>query len=294
MNNIMVNDSKHIIDISTQRLLGSSYIQSEYMRSDIRVLIDNIKSKENILNCIILPTKASTLFMPPLKTTENNTILCTAIGLAGWTAWTYADAIRDDDYPHSKSDLLSIYTVLVSMVHDCIRQLNLSQDNYTIVSSLFGIMERANYEEYFDYKYNSNQLRNNFGFDGRMCSKSIPVSIPMLAIFMNSGASKKDIDLCLSFFGNFLDARQLSDDALDWQEDMLANRHTLVTYWIDNQARKDSCISSNKDIFENIVSDHASQQIQKSLDLAQTDANNISCIKNTDFLTDILEPYRTK
>lgn len=140
---------------------------------------------------------------------ERDIISCTAIGLAGWTAWTAIDRVRDGENRSQEEDAADIYafSALRPVIDDLVRGLSLPAACANRISRIIGTMEYANAPQCA------------LGARDRSSWKSMGAAMPLMALMMKAGASDADVGACEGFFHRFILARQLSDDALDWRED---------------------------------------------------------------------------
>lgn len=121
----------------------------------------------------------------------------------------------------------------------------------------------------------------------RTSAKSIAACLPTIVTLMRIQAPKNDIGLCVEFFSHFLRARQLSDDALDWETDFWSGHTTLMTWWVIDE------LAMHGDYRRSIQSANirAAHQILKDIRKARKYAQRISCLPETDFLLELLKPY---
>jgi hypothetical protein len=102
-----------------------------------------------------------------------------------------------------------------------------------------------------------------------------------------------------NFFENFLNAKQVLDDAHDWYEDISVGKVTWVTKKILEQARtvkNTISIVTDKlllqEIFWNTVFDEVVQDINHWLAYAESEIEHLSFLANTEFLRDMITDYK--
>jgi hypothetical protein len=199
-------------------------------------------------------------------------IICVAIGLAGWAAWTAADRIRDGENNLSgKNDGgnihdLYIFSILRPIIDELIDKLSLPDVHMNHIKRIIGTMEYANAGHCV------------LNIREQSSSKSMGAAIPLLVLMMRVGASHKDISLCEDFFRYFILARQLSDDALDWKEDSGITNATLIVKLLE-------------DVFEEKVKYEVAAEILKRSRQAIEKARGISCFNDTGLLEELPRYY---
>lgn len=206
--------------------------------------------------------------------------ICTAIGLAGWAAWTAADRIRDgeNDVRGISCDDLYVFSILRPIIDELVGKLSLLESHLRCLVGIMGKMEYAN------------SSHCSMGVREQSSWKSMGAAIPLLALMMRLNASDKDIASCERLFYYLILARQLSDDALDWKEDASsirngkklqtigANGDTLVVKWLE-------------DAFEEHVKYKVAKEMLKTSRQAVKMARDISCFTNTEFLEELPRYY---
>lgn len=138
----------------------------------------------------------------------------------GWMAYTIFDNISDE-----KKDLDKLSLALI-----CNRELGkLFYDENPSFQTIFQkIMDRVDYAIFYEYKYarldskirsGKKKIYPNADF---VAEKSIAHSLGPLAVLYKLGFSSesKEFQNLLLFYQNYLVARQLNDDAHDWEEDL--------------------------------------------------------------------------
>ncbi len=141
--------------------------------------------------------------------------------LYGWLAYTIYDNILDHD---SGPELLPI-------ANTCLRELVtiyteiLPPDGLQFFQDLINKMEQANAWEDIHNKITKVKItkRNILEYPNNLLSdKSLPHAFGPISILLKIGYNldTPEIQHIVSFFKNYLAARQLNDDAHDWQEDL--------------------------------------------------------------------------
>jgi hypothetical protein len=122
--------------------------------------------------------------------------------------------------------------------------------------------------------------------------KSIGVSIPMVAFLMNTNAPRKEARRCKKYFYHLIFCRQLSDDALDWHEDMKRGQRTLVTQWLEETVGKDKPLREYRTAFETTVSPRVAQNILGHSKRSIRCARKMTCFTSTEFLEELPRLYK--
>ena len=298
---IKVSTTSCMLQSAIDCILASPYITSQKIRAKIKELISNIMSKQGMTSIIVLPEQLQKSALPHISISDAALSHSLIIGIAGWTAWMHADTIRDKTDEKSPVgcaiDNLSIYTILHSIVHETLRKIDTTDEEYARIATLIGKMEQANYEETGETNVNNvfeadkESYNDSLSLRERTVAKSVGAAIPLLVLMMIGGASREDIEHCMSFFTHFLRARQLSDDAMDWKDDITNGRRTLVTQWIDDEVSTDADMYEKSEAFNGRVLFMIAREIHKNILIAQKSARKISCISNCGFLVGLLLPY---
>jgi hypothetical protein len=128
--------------------------------------------------------------------------------------------------------------------------------------------------------------------EGISVLKSIGVALPMVAFLMNVGVDTKNVKVCKQFFYHFILCRQLSDDALDWPEDMKKGQRTLVTEWLEEAIGKDRPFRKYRKAFDKTVSPKVAQKILSHSRSSIGYAKKMTCFTSTEFLEELPRFYK--
>jgi hypothetical protein len=273
------------IEMAVRLILESGYFVEDFSKQLVERHLRELAAKPNIRKILELPCQAYGSLAQSAKNKgpaegdldKTNVItICTAIGLAGWAAWTAADLIRDGENPvrantgngaDNFNDDLYIFSVLRSIIDELIGKLSLPAIYLKRLKHIIGMMEYAN--------------SSHCALDARERSswKSMGAAIPLLTLMMKYGTSNKDISSCEEYFYYLILARQLSDDALDWKEDSgVIGNSTLVINWLEKA-------------FEEHVKYKVAKEMLKRSRQAIEKARSISCFTNTGFLEELARYY---
>lgn len=281
---------KQITEKAIRLILESGYIVPGMSKRLIERRIWTLMAQPNIRKIIELPCRGygsliqSTLNVNPTENelNESSLIVCTAIGLAGWAAWTAADRIRDGENTiggnKSDGDDLYIFATLRPIIDELVHKLSLSDEHRNHITHIIGMMEYANARHF------------SLGIRMKSSWKSMGAAVPLMALMIKAGSPDKNIALCEDFFRYFILARQLSDDAIDWKEDVgrvgntgklktdCVNNSTLVIKWLERS-------------FDERVKYEVAAEMRKRSRQAMEKARSISCFADTGFLEELPRYY---
>ncbi len=136
--------------------------------------------------------------------------------LAGWIAYRIYDNFLDND---GKPELLSLANKSLRRATVIYMDI-LPRASHAIFHSVMKKMDESNaWERETSYRPTKIPDYKNYALLGY---KSLPHCLGPLAILVILGYTIKNTEIknCAAFFYHYLIARQLSDDALDWQKDL--------------------------------------------------------------------------
>lgn len=189
---------------------------------EIDVLLDIMLKKDPSNQITLLPYFFLHTLKPNALISNPQLITLGEVNLYGWLAYTIYDNIMDYD---SGPELLSIANTCLRELVSIYKEV-LSSDGFALFQATMDIMEQANAWEnvYFQLpkekvitKEYLREYPNELLYD-----KSLPHAFGPISILLSFGYEISSIETqqTLSFFKNYLAARQLNDDAHDWQEDV--------------------------------------------------------------------------
>lgn len=159
-----------------------------------------------------------------IKKIPNNFLV--SLGLAnlyGWIAYTiYDDFLDDEGKP-----------IQLSLANLCLRELSSIFTNILpntefpqIFTETMDILDSANAWEIANCRFNPSdfppQKIPDYGNYLRLSDRSFGHALGPIAVLVRLGFSKKSVEIkkFISFFQNYIIARQLNDDAHDWEDDL--------------------------------------------------------------------------
>ncbi len=266
------------------RLIRSSpYIISEHAWKNIEPYIENYTREGKVRKIILLPQVAHTLFTGQYQQTKNHNTTVTraiALGVVGWTIWTAIDRVRDREggTRNDQLDDIDTFSYLRPLIDELLSKLCLSKINIEFLSRKIALMEYANSR--------SCQL----SVHKQSVYKSIGVSIPFLAYLMNMRVHEEHLKDCERYFLHLIAAKQLSDDALDWKDDVKNEQHTPVTEWLRKSNQKNP-----GELYEKLFDDHVKTQTSRAIlhhsRLSIKYAKQMTCFTSTEFLEELPRFY---
>ena len=170
---------------------------------------------------------AKLLRIKDLKNSEINSLsLATA---EGWIAYSIIDDINDKN---NGSDLLAIANIMSRLAFNTFRdcEVSFAARNHKVDKNLclriFNMVDQSCYIESLDKKYFSKRLINKNICLEKTFKKSIGYALgPILITYYFCGVRQQKYTY--KFFKNYITARQLHDDGLDWKEDIIENNLTM-------------------------------------------------------------------
>lgn len=256
-----------------QLIRNSSHIIHDHWEPLATHIYDSILNKKQIRHIIELPEHAdihlprNTYYPSSIQKIKETSV---ALGIIGWVIWTAIDNIRDEG--KNSSNEIMIFSILRPAIDNILYSSMMSPKMIRNLLNKIGIME------YTNSLWCTPKLKDHY------ILKSIGVAVPMLVFLIKIKAGKKNIDLCYKYFYHFIGARQLSDDALDWPEDMEKGTRTLVTQWLVEAIGENRSVREYRKAFDTIVAPKVNQTILKHAKSSIRYAQKITCFTSTEFL----------
>ena len=265
--------------LAAETITRSPYCASDAARDLIAEGTSALARNPGVVRIIELPSTMSELYRDNTSSVRPAAEKCTLIGLAGWVAWDAADKIRDKGCDMASACIR--FSLAHSIMYEAIAELALDQSDRWIIDCLFARMEMANLDESLRHKPSITLT----------ISKSIGADIPFLAFLMKIGASGEDIVHGLDCLEQLILARQLSDDACDWYEDMKAGHRTLVTELLIKNAGAKKNRAVYRHAFEKKIKFKVAQMIRNAARRSVKHACEMSCFTSTRALERLPRSY---
>jgi len=219
-----------------------------------------------------------------------------------WRALNIYDDILDDQNNIDKLPQANRYFRLFLETH---RSLNFPHNFYLLINQLFTKLEKYNHQELRDKKIKTINSRIiipkkllSYSKLLKIADKSLVLAISPLAILFYMGYSTKNIKIKkgLKFFQLILTAKQLSDDACDWWEDLNNGQLTPITSWLLREAKNKKLkldLKNPKNIFllfAKQITPIISQKLTLLLNQARQELVEISYQSPNQLIKNLIEP----
>lgn len=209
---------------STQGI-ATQAMRSEYITAGRRIIFD--KSSNEILSAASLIASAVYWEVPETRVQALN-----KGSVHGWIAYTLIDDMLDGDSTVSKLPL-AMFAARQSQSYFSEDQH--SRETNAMVEQVFNVMDSANdWEQRFarvkvaGQKVLINELPN-YGSYKQLADRSWGHSLAATLIFLqNYDPNSREVSALKSFYRHFLIARQLNDDAHDWEDDLMHGQISAV------------------------------------------------------------------
>lgn len=227
------------------------------------------------------------------KSVSNNLLVKLGVAnICGWIAYTIYDDFLDEE---GEPKLLSVANI-------CLRESTTIYNNilskktgfYFFVQHIADRIDSANTWEVANCRFDPIKLQD-YGDFSRLAERSLGHALGPLAILFSLGFKEKSPEVrnLMNFFQHFLTARQLNDDAHDWEKDLKAGQINAVGAQILKRARSQRLEiedSRLQEIFWNEVVVGICQTILKHVQLARKALEKILIIDNLSLLSKLLIP----
>ena len=218
------------------------------------ILARNLKSDEE-QPIILLPYLFTKMLGAGDQVNVNQLIDLGALNLHGWMAYTVYDDILDGD---GGVDQLSIANILGRQVYKKIIEItNNHPDFKQFFEKILDTIDRTNSWEVnncrIEVKDDVVNLKNvrfpDFGDLSVLANRSLGHGIGPIAVLMMMGycINSREVESLMKFFKHYIIARQLNDDAHDWEDDIRNGQLTVATKHVLKQV-KNKNVNINKDM----------------------------------------------
>ncbi|MFA5155036.1 MAG: hypothetical protein WC453_01235 [Patescibacteria group bacterium] len=188
------------------------------------------------------------LFLEALTEKRDNNLIkiLSSANKYWWLAYNIYDDILDGDSDAFQLPIANNYFIkFISSYY----KLNLPKQFYQIFEKTITNVEKANKLELKQQKLKFNdgkiiipQILPGFTDLKMLSKKSLALSLGPIAIAYYLNLGQRKVNLCIEFFKNFLAAKQLSDDAHDWLEDLQSGKITAANSLILKEARTNKIV----------------------------------------------------
>ena len=216
------------------------------------------------------------------KISKKLIIQCGLANLYGWIAYTIYDDFLDGEGDKK----------ILSMANVCLRELALiynsilPKTNFAdVFNKTMDEMDGANYWEIINC-YNDKKLPN-YGDYSQLAKKSLGHALGPIAILYSLGFDKNspEVKNIWNFFKHYLVARQLNDDAHDWEDDLKKGFINPVTVEI---FKKTANKNDFKEIFWKEVLTEVSNIILENINKSRKNISKIKLIEKPNLILSVL------
>lgn len=258
--------SDQIINRAQKRFIDFPLDFREFL---LKNLASNIASK-NGREILLLPY----FFRESLKNGRRKVSdeLIIKLGLAnlyGWAAYTIYDNFLDDEGDKKSLSIANIFLRELTVTFDDLDSpVNLAIRRF--YRRLMDQMEAANYWEVVNCRGEVLPEYNNIS---KLSDRSLPHALGPIAILLHLGFKEdsKEVRSLLCFFQNYLAAKQLDDEAHDWEEDYKKGHLTSVVVKILKSSRERISLEEMQRLFwGGIIRDIAQEILGLALEARQS------------------------
>ncbi len=215
-------DSTPLVEEVRQSVV-QGFHQTEMMQTLINQMTEQMLQKDQSHQITLLPWHCSQAMAKQLD--QQTLIQLGAASLYGWIAYTIYDDIIDDQknihlLPVANLCLIELDAIYRTIMKD-------HPDFLQLYKKTISNLELANFNE---MQINKSKYPVFTGYD-HLAHKSLGHALSCLAIFYLNGIKQNDkqFKLLVSFFENYLIAKQIHDDAHDWEDDFAKGQQTPIT-----------------------------------------------------------------
>lgn len=266
--------------------------------NDARVLALDKIDKDKMI--VLLPWQFYRALRSHRKIDKKSVVMLGQINACGWIAYTIYDDFLDEE---GDPKMLSLANVCLREVAVGYREL-LGEDNYECVKRILDDIDQANAWEINHCTVKIRQgnfvtpsVLPDFKNLHQLAKKSLGHALGPIAILLLMGFGKDSLQVknLTKYFLHYIIARQLNDDAHDWQEDLQSGRLTYVNSLVLQQVaqrninlKKDG--QNLKDIFWAHVMPVVARDIFFHTDQARKRLQGMNFLKNMEGFNTMLQP----
>ena len=204
------------------------------------------------------------------------------VNLLGWVAYKIIDDIIDEG---KSKELLPLANKAIREVHHTYFTILKRPDYQTFFKNILNDMDEAQREELENTNLDEETVLNRLG------RKSLGHALPslVLVLLLQKDITSRAFKVILSFWRNYLTAKQLSDDAHDWKEDFEKGISNSTLFFIRRskyfQKQKEKDLKHLNEIFWNETIFVISEKIQNYADNALRNMYAHPCFKDVVFFS---------
>lgn len=276
-------------------------ILQENIKSETKKIFSKITGIDNSREILLL----SYFFKKSLKQNKKIGIpdeLVKKLGVANlylWSAYTiYDDFFDDEGDPSSLSSANFCLREYVSIFEN----IQLEPDFHDIFSKIMNDLDAANTWELAHCRAETSGstliIKDIFDYDlNKLAERSLAHCLGPVTILFSLGlhGNSEEVKNLISFFRHYLIARQINDDAHDWEKDIkIGHINSVVMGLIKDSGKNEIDLEKDLESFQkdfwlkNIID--ASSEVLKQVVLAQNYALKLSPLVDIAFFQNILRP----
>lgn len=258
---------------------------SPILQKQAHYLIDFLITKDPKQEIILLPLLFSEQLSFPV---DPNMVFSLAVAnVLGWIGYSVKDAIQDGE---PQQEFLACATLCIrksiAVFHSCATDYFSKEDINDILDSI----EEALVWEYTHCHLGAKLLSGPAYGDYRMLAdKSFGHAIGPLSLASLSG-DQQQIEYVRTFFQHYIIARQMHDDAHDWQEDLDKGYINSVSSLFITKENYQRPVAELNELFWQKYIDTACATITKHIAQARSAIQNITILADSDVLSNLLIP----
>ena len=217
------------------------------------------------------------------KISKKLIVQCGLANLYGWIAYTIYDDFLDGEGDKKMLSLANVCLRELALIHSSILP---KTDFADVFNKTMDEIDVANYWEVVNC-YDDKKLPNYNDYS-QLAKKSLGHALGPVAILYSLGFDKNSSEIknIWSFFKHYLIARQLNDDAHDWEDDLKKGFINPVAVEI---FKKTSDKNDFKEIFWKEVLIEVSNIILENIDKARKNVIKIKLIEKPELILSVLE-----
>jgi len=304
------NDEK----IYIQEILNSKLLQfhTKELTGVKDLLVEKLISKDNAKQIPLMPYFFSqALGKNREKMQKKDIILLCQANVLGWLAYTIYDDFLDEEGNPKLLPLANICLRRLTLIFDTAFSTNKSISPF--FHSVLDIIEKANFWEVTHCRL---PLKDNeIEFDiaklpefsdlEQLAHKSLGHGLGPLTILLLLGYKQTDKEFIslYNFFIHYLIAKQLHDDAHDWEEDLSRGHISFSVALLLKKAKEKKIITTNKLLLKKVIPklqklfwheiiEEVCSNIYFHIESAQKELDSSSVISNNKKLEDLLKIYK--
>lgn len=204
------------------------------LQSQAQAALDRMLERDQDRQIVLLPMVWEEALRPATESMSSEMLVdFGAASLYGWMSYTIYDDFLDNE---GKPPLLPVANVALRELVMLLPRIMPTVGGEALVQGVIDRIEAANAWEVLHcravIRHGKLTLREipDYGEYGMLADRSLGHALGPMGILLQRGCgiNESAMQLTLKFFRHYLIARQLNDDAHDWEEDLLAGRVNAV------------------------------------------------------------------